>query len=143
LSRTAPPFIPQLYCDTGFAGKDFENFITGELEAELVWSDPIRPDRKDEKPRLGKLSRIRQWVESVFDTMIGQLILEDHGGRTIPGVNPDELTVVRAELEAFVDDGFASPPRSDQREFLGRFSALRDRSGDALVDGTNRRVLGL
>ena len=75
--------------------------------------------------------------------MIGQLILEDHSGRTIPGVNPDELTAVRAELEAFVDDGFASPPRSDQREFLGRFSALRDRSGDALVDGTNRRVLGL
>ena len=64
---------------------------------------------------MGKLSRIRQWVESVFDTIIGQLILDDHGGRTILGVNPDELTAVRAELEAFVDDGFASPPRSDQR----------------------------
>ena len=65
--------------DKGFAGKDFENFITGELEAEL-----IRPDRKDEKPRFGKLGGIRQWVESVFDTMKGQLTLEDHGGRTIP-----------------------------------------------------------
>ena len=55
--------------------------ITGELEATL-----IRPDRKDEKPRFGKLGGIRQWVESVFDTMKGQLTLEDHGGRTIPGV---------------------------------------------------------
>ena len=31
-------------------------------------------------------SRFSQWVESVFDTMKGQLTLEDHGGRTIPGV---------------------------------------------------------
>jgi hypothetical protein len=67
--------------DKGFAGKEFETFITGELEAEL-----IRPDRKDEKPRFGKLGRIRQWVESVFDTMKGQLTAEDHGGRTIPSV---------------------------------------------------------
>ncbi len=67
--------------DKGFAGKDFENFITGELEAEL-----IRPDRKNEKPRFGKLGGIRQWVEFVFDTMKGQLTLEDHGGRSIRGV---------------------------------------------------------
>ena len=68
--------------DKGFAGKHFEAFITGGLEAEL-----IRPDRKDEKPRFGKLGGIRQWVESIFDTMKGQLTLEDHGGRTIPGVS--------------------------------------------------------
>ncbi len=67
--------------DKGFAGKDFETFITRELEAEL-----IRPDRKDEKPRFGKLGGIRQWVQSVFDTMKRQLTLEDHGGRSIPGV---------------------------------------------------------
>lgn len=30
-------------------------------------------------------------------------------------MNPDELTEVRAELEAFVDDVLASLPRSDQR----------------------------
>lgn len=30
-------------------------------------------------------------------------------------MNPDELTETNAELEAFVDDGFASLPRSDQR----------------------------
>lgn len=67
--------------DKGFAGKEFEAFITDELDAHL-----IRPDRKDETPRFGKLGGIRQWVESVFDTLKGQLTLEDHGGRTITGV---------------------------------------------------------
>lgn len=67
--------------DKGFAGREFESFITDELDAHL-----IRPDRKDENPRFGKLGGIRQWVESVFDTLKGQLTLEDHGGRTIPGV---------------------------------------------------------
>jgi hypothetical protein len=67
--------------DKGFAGKDFERFITEDLGAHL-----IRPDRKDEKPRFGKLGGIRQWIESVFDTLKGQLTLEDHGGRTLEGV---------------------------------------------------------
>ena len=67
--------------DKGFAGKDFERFITEDLGAHL-----IRPDRKDEKPRFGKLGGIRQWIESVFDTLKGQLSLERHGGRTPTGV---------------------------------------------------------
>jgi hypothetical protein len=67
--------------DKGFAGKDFERFITEDLGAHL-----IRPDRKDEKPRFGKLGGIRQWIESVFDTLKGQLTLEEHGGRTLEGV---------------------------------------------------------
>lgn len=67
--------------DKGFAGREFENFITEDLGAHL-----IRPDRKDENPRFGKLGGIRQWVESVFDTLKGQLTLEDHGGRTPAGV---------------------------------------------------------
>lgn len=50
--------------DKGFAGRDFERFISEDLGAHL-----IRPDRKDEKPRFGKLCRIRQWIESVFDTL--------------------------------------------------------------------------
>ena len=68
--------------DRGFAGAKFGGFITDELEAQL-----IRPDRKEEKKRFGKLGGIRQWVESVFDTMKGQLTLEDHGGRTPAGVH--------------------------------------------------------
>jgi Transposase DDE domain len=67
--------------DKGFAGRDFERFITKDLGATL-----IRPDRKDEKPRFGKLGGIRQWIESVFDTLKGQLGLEEHGGRTLEGV---------------------------------------------------------
>ena len=67
--------------DKGFDGKEFEMFITRELNAEL-----IRPDRKVEKPKFGKLGGIPPWVETVCDTIKGQLTLEDHGGRTIPGV---------------------------------------------------------
>ena len=33
--------------DKGFAGKDFENFITGKLEAELIRPDPTRPKRRE------------------------------------------------------------------------------------------------
>lgn len=67
--------------DKGFAGREFETFITDDLGAHL-----IRPDRKDETPRFGNLGGIRQWVESVFDTLKGQLTLEEHGGRTVAGV---------------------------------------------------------
>lgn len=67
--------------DKGFAGREFQAFVTDDLGAHL-----IRPDRKDENPRFGKLGGIRQRVESVFATLKGQLTLEDHGARTIPGV---------------------------------------------------------
>jgi hypothetical protein len=67
--------------DKGFAGRDFQAFITGELNAHL-----IRPDRKDETPRFGRLARHRQWIEAIIDTLKGQLTLEDHGGRTLAGV---------------------------------------------------------
>ncbi|NKX56141.1 IS982 family transposase [Arthrobacter mobilis] len=66
--------------DKGFAGKDFEAFIAG-LGAVLV-----RPDRRDEPQRFGTLGRPRQWIESVFDTLKGQLGLEAHSGRTAAGV---------------------------------------------------------
>lgn len=67
--------------DKGFAGADFETFITDELGAHL-----IRPDRKDEKPRFGKVARYRQWIEAIFDTLKGQLALETHGARTLAGL---------------------------------------------------------
>jgi hypothetical protein len=66
--------------DNGFAGRDFETFITAGLGAHL-----IRPDRKDEAPRFGTFARQRQWIEAIFDTLKGQLALEDHGGRTLAG----------------------------------------------------------
>ena len=46
------------------------------------------PSRKTEKARHGEplLKKVRQLIESVNDTLKGQLDLEQHGGRTIAGV---------------------------------------------------------
>jgi hypothetical protein len=46
----------------------------------------VRPGRKDEESRHGSLGWIRQWIESVNDTLRGQLDLKRHGGRTTDGV---------------------------------------------------------
>jgi hypothetical protein len=67
--------------DKGFAGKDFEAFVAEDLGAHL-----IRPDRTNEPTRHGTLTRCRQWIEAVIDTLKSQLTLEDHGGRTLAGV---------------------------------------------------------
>lgn len=69
-----------IVADKGFAGEDFESFVA-EQGARL-----LRPDRKDEQPRFGPLGHIRQWIESVFWTCKGQLGLERHGARTVPGL---------------------------------------------------------
>jgi hypothetical protein len=66
--------------DKGFAGEEFE-----ELMATLGCRF-LRPDRKDEPRRNGSLGPVRQWIESVIWTCKGQLTLEAHGGRTVPGV---------------------------------------------------------
>jgi hypothetical protein len=68
--------------DKGFAGRDFEAFVRDDLGAHL-----LRPDRKDEPARHGKLARYRQWIEAIIDTLKGQLTLEEHAGRTLPGVH--------------------------------------------------------
>ena len=67
--------------DKGFAGAEFETFVREDLGAHLV-----RPDRNNEPVRHGKLARYRQWIEAIFDTLKGQLTLEDHGARTLAGV---------------------------------------------------------
>ncbi|MFG1711352.1 IS982 family transposase [Nonomuraea sp. M3C6] len=71
-----------LICDKGFAGKDFETLL-GEYGITM-----LRPSRKDEKARYGEpmLKKVRQLIESVNDTLKGQLDLEDHGGRSFRGV---------------------------------------------------------
>ena len=66
--------------DKGFAGQEFEAFMA-ERGATF-----LRPDRKDEEARFGSLGRVRQWIESVFWTCKGQLGLERHGARTLPGL---------------------------------------------------------
>jgi len=66
--------------DKGFSGREFEGFMADRGAAFL------RPDRKDERPRFGSLGSVRQRIESVFWTCKGQLGLERHGARTMPGL---------------------------------------------------------
>jgi hypothetical protein len=59
--------------DKGLAGHRFAQGV-GQLGAVLV-----RPDRRDEPHRWGSLGGIRQWIESIIDTLKDQLGLERHG----------------------------------------------------------------
>lgn len=69
-----------LLADKGFAGKEFTH-LTETRGLRL-----LRPDRKDETYRHGNLGGVRQWIESVNQTLKGQLDLEDHGARTLAGL---------------------------------------------------------
>jgi Transposase DDE domain len=71
-----------LITDKGFAGRDFEQLLAGYSITLL------RPSRADEQARYGEplLKKVRQLIESVNDTLKGQLDLEQHGGRTFEGV---------------------------------------------------------
>jgi hypothetical protein len=68
--------------DKGYYGRDFENELAG---ARLVL---LRPARKGEPEPAGRqyFKPLRQVIESVNDTLKGQLDLERHGGRTVDGV---------------------------------------------------------
>jgi len=82
LAAARASFRPGLLivADKGYAGREFEDFVR-QLGATLV-----RPDRRGERQRYGKLGWFRQRIESVNDTLKGQLGLEEHGGRTSRGV---------------------------------------------------------
>jgi hypothetical protein len=71
-----------LISDKGFAGRDFEQLLAGYSITLL------RPSRADEQAHGGEpmLKKVRQLIESVNDTLKGQLGLEDHGGRSCAGV---------------------------------------------------------
>jgi len=71
-----------LITDKGFASKPFEQQLA-EQGIEL-----LRPSRKQEQAHYGEpmLKKVRQLIESVNDTLKGQLDLEQHGGRTFAGV---------------------------------------------------------
>jgi Transposase DDE domain len=66
--------------DKGFAGEQFEALMR-ELGAIF-----LRPDRQHEQPRFGALGGIRQWIESIIDSIKGQLSLERHGAHTMSGL---------------------------------------------------------
>ena len=68
--------------DKNYYGHAFETEIA---EAGMTL---LRPTRKGESPRPGEqfFKPLRQIIESINDTLKGQLDLERHGGRTIAGV---------------------------------------------------------
>lgn len=66
--------------DKGLAGREIEAQIAA------LGITMLRPDRRDERTRHGNLGGVRQWIESVYDTLKGQLGLEHHGARTPHGV---------------------------------------------------------
>jgi hypothetical protein len=71
-----------LITDKGFASRTLE----ASLSADGITL--LRPSRKDEAARGGEpvLKKVRQLIESVNDTLKGQLDLEQHGGRTFEGI---------------------------------------------------------
>jgi hypothetical protein len=71
-----------ILADKGYRSAEFETFLA-EHHATL-----IRPAMAGEAPRPGArfLKPLRQIIESVNDTLKGQLDLEHHGGRTWGGV---------------------------------------------------------
>jgi len=71
-----------LIADKNYFGRDFEATLP-ELGVTL-----LRPARKGEPERPGTrfFKPLRQIIESINDTLKGQLDLEAHGGRTIAGV---------------------------------------------------------
>jgi hypothetical protein len=79
-SRPQPGTI--IVADKGFAGADFEEFLSGpELGLTLV-----RPARKNEKDPGIFPNWLRQRVEAIIWTLKHQLGLEHHGGRVPAGL---------------------------------------------------------
>ena len=80
LAGTRPGQI--LIGDKNYFGRDFEADLTSQ-GIQL-----LRPARKGEAERSGArfFKPLRQTVESIYDTLKGQLDLEQHGGRTTAGV---------------------------------------------------------
>jgi hypothetical protein len=67
-----------------------KGYVSSELDTYLAERGValLRPSYRNRPPRPGErlLKPIRQLVESIFDTLKGQLDLELHGGRSIDGV---------------------------------------------------------
>jgi hypothetical protein len=67
-----------------------KGYVSAELDAFLAdrGVQLLRPSYRNRSPRPGEhlLKPIRQLIESVNDTLKGQLDLELHGGRSIDGV---------------------------------------------------------
>jgi len=83
LARARQARRPQItISDKNYYGRRFET----DLESSGI--ELLRPARKGERPRAGQrfFKPLRQVIESVNQTLKGQLDLERHGGKTIAGV---------------------------------------------------------
>jgi hypothetical protein len=71
-----------IIADKGYVSAELDRFLAERGIALL------RPSYRNHTPRPGEhlLKPIRQLIESVHDTLTGQLDLEPHGGRGIDGV---------------------------------------------------------
>ena len=71
-----------IVADKGYASAELDRWLA-ERGVQL-----LRPSYRNRSPRPGEhlLKPIRQLIESVNDTLKGQLDLELHGGRSIEGV---------------------------------------------------------
>ena len=71
-----------LIADKGYVSAELDHYLTEHGIALL------RPSYRNRAPRPGQrlLAPIRQLIESVYDTLKGQLDLELHGGRSLVGV---------------------------------------------------------
>jgi Transposase DDE domain len=80
LLATRPGLL--LIADKGYASAELDDYLTDR------GVDLLRPAYRNRPPRPGQalLAPIRQLIESVNDTLKGQLDLELHGGRTLAGV---------------------------------------------------------
>ncbi|MFB7472252.1 hypothetical protein [Kitasatospora sp. NPDC056184] len=71
-----------ILADKGYVSAELDRFLN-QYGVQL-----LRPSYRNLAPRPGEglLKSVRQLIESVNDTLKGQLGLEQHGGRTIEGV---------------------------------------------------------
>ena len=92
----------------------------------------LRPARKGESPRSGErfFKPLRQVIESINDTLKGQLDLEPNGGRTIAGVC---ARVAQRVLALTAADLAQRPTRPNRPTLTDRLRPLRPLGLDHLV----------
>jgi hypothetical protein len=97
-----------ILADKGYASREFETFLN-DRGANL-----LRPALKRDKPRTGVrlLKPFRQIIESVNDTLKGQLDLERHGGRTAGGVTVRVLQRLLALTAAIWHNDHSGAPHT-------------------------------
>ena len=86
-----------------------------EFDADLnqIGIELLRPTRRADALRAGErvFKRLRQCVESIFDTFKGQLNLEQHGGRTVASARARVGQRVLALTAAiWHNDAIGAPP---------------------------------